>query len=323
MRLYAETGEWLFTGLSSMDIALPGYPKLYYEEGVAGIVTDFLYEDGYYSVVLNDLLLRDALALTEGVIRCRLVTDGLKTLETFFPRAYTGGGVGALMAPGTWEVRVPYWSIVQVDTYPDLVTTVRESTVYTSVPYEGGYCIQEGNALGRFLLPLLGVAWTPNANLSGWVGLFQVENVCTQGLIAIPWQFPDIAPPSLPPADPGQRIHLIYTNVILQVALGPCSDYWQGSRIEVSSGFGYSGTIPFSAVGMPAFHAEHAFGVQPVAMRGKRFVRQYVFQWERASFTYDTGEGAQRYLDQTAVLVQSPAIDFDQLKLLPLPEITE
>lgn len=325
LRLYAETGQWLFSGRSAMDATLPGYPSLYYEEGVPGVVTTFLYQDGYYNIVLNGPVLRDALGLTgdSESLRCSLVTEGDKTLQTFFPRVYAGVGAPLLITPGTWEVTIPYWSVMSEDTYPNLVTTVRTTTVHTSVPYESTYRILYGNAVGRFLLPFLGVAWTPNANLSGWIGQFQVENVCTGGDIAIPWQYPNIAPPSTLPSDPGQRIHLLYSNVILQVALGPCPDNWQGTAIPVSSDFGYGDVIPFCRVGSPAFHAEYPLGARPATPEGDVFIRQYAFQWDRYSFQYDTGEGAQHYPGQTATLVQSPAIDFEQFTVVPLPETTE
>ena len=323
IRLYAETGQLLFTGLTATTVDLPGYPDLYFEEGFPGILTMFVYTEGYYTIVLNGVILRNALGLIGGSLRYSLVTEGDRTLETFFPRVYAGAGSPLLITPGTWEVSIPFWSVTSVDTYPDLVTTVRTTTVYASVPYESTYSIIAGNSLGRFLFPFLGVEWTPNADLSGWLGLFQVDNVCTQGEIAIPWQYPNIHAPSTLPTDPGQRIYWVYANVVLQVALGPCSDTWFGTTIDVSSEFGYADVIPFSSMRSAGFQVEQPLGSQPVTEVGKTFVRSYTFQWERSSFQYDTGEEAQRYLGQTATLVQSPAIDFERLTLVPLPETTE
>lgn len=324
LRLYAATGAWLFSGFSLRDLLSPAYPNLAYEEGVPGLVTAFTYEDGYYSVVLSGPVLWDALGLTEATLRCALVTEGTHTLETFFPRIYEASGVGkTLMAPGTWEVTVPFWSVEQGDLYPNVLTTVRTTTVYSSIPYTCVYHVMDGNALGRFLLPYLGVVWTPNTDLSGWVGRFQVDNVCTQGLIAMPWQYPDITPPAALPTHSGQRVHGVYENVVLQVALGPCPDRWEGTRVNISSEFGYGDVIPFSNVEAPGFQAEFLLGDQPVSWEGAAFVRQYVFQWDQSVFQYDTGEGEHRYVGLTASLVQSPAIDFERLTATPLPEVTE
>lgn len=319
LSLYAETGEWLFSGFSAQDEN--GY--LSYEEGIPGVVSGFVFAEGYYSVRLNGLVIQDVLGFTAGPFRCSLVTDGMNTLQTYYPRQYGTGGNPTLIKPGYWQVTIPYWSVVSVDYYPNLITTVRTTTVYASIPYASVYRIQDGNALGRFLLPFLGVVWSPNANFSGWLGQFQVENVCTQGEIAIPWQYPSITPPPLLPTDAGQRIFMVYANVILQVALGPCSDVWPGTRIDISSEFGYDAVIPFSSVFAPGFQADFSLPAQPGSLWGEDSVRQYVFQWDRSTFQYDTGEGMQRYVGQTATLVQSPAVDFEQWIVVPLPEETE
>ena len=319
LSLYAETGEWLFSGFSAQD----GNGDLPYEEGIPALVSAFVFEEGYYSVSLNSLVIQDVLGFMGGPFRCSLMTDGVNTLKTYYPRQYGEGGSPTLIKPGYWSVIIPYWSVVRVDHYPNLITTVRRTTVYASIPYASVYRIQDGNALGRFLFPLLGVVWTPNADLSGWQGLFQVENVCTQGEIAVHWQYPNISPPSQCPTDAGERIFMVYANAILQVALGSCPDVWPGSRIDVSTGFGYEAVIPFSSVLSPGFQVDVSLPGQPGSLWGAESVRQYVFHWDRSTFHYDTGEGMQRYEGQTATLLQSPPLDFEQWIVVPLPEVTE
>ena len=322
LHLYAHTGAWLFSGLSVPDPTLSRYPSLHYEALTPDSVSAFAYRDGYYEVTLNGAVLKEALGIAPGALRCSLVTEGDNTLETRYPRVYTDVGTPHFVAPGTWEVTIPFWSVRTTDSYPSLVTTVRTTTVQSSVPYEATYRVTDGNAAGRFLLPWLGVVWRPNADLSGWLGQFQVENVCTGGEIAMPWQYPAIAPPSPLPRDPTQRIHILYANVVLQVALGPCPDGWAGSTLAVASSWGYEALIPFRSVHAPAFQAIDGLGRQEASLSDRTFVRYYAFQWERSTFQYDTGTEPSPRTNQTAVLVQSPAIDFEQLTFVPLPETT-
>lgn len=323
LSLYASTGDRLFEGWSALDNTLPGYPNLYYQEDFPGTVTGFFFKDGYYSIVFDGLALQAALQSVSSDIQCYLVTEGDDTLETLFPRYYTDPGSGQLIAPGVWDVSIPYFSVRHVDTYPVLSTTVRTTTIKSSVPFQPHYAIQGGNALGWFLLPVLGVVWTPNDNLSGWVGLFQVDNVCSQGLIHIPWQYPEIDPPSNLPTSPEDRSFLLYENVALKIALGVCPDHWGDSTVAVSSDFGYQAVIPFIPEGSPLFEANYGLGPRPQNMFGLSVNRTYQFQWDSTLFQYDTGEGEDRYLGQSAVLIQSPVLDFENFTIEPLPENTE
>ena len=198
--------------------------------------------------------------------------------------------------PVIWEttVAVEYKTIRR-----SIVTTTHRS----NIAHQATFNIFQGNAVGRFLLPLLGVVWTPNADLSGWVGMFQVENVCAQGTITIPWQYPDIDPPSDPPTDPGQRIFLVYANVILEIAIGTCPSFWEASSVDVYSDFGYNALFPYSISGS-GINETFDLGDQfPNSAEGQKYAVTYDFNWSRTTFSYATGEGSQRYTGLTATLI--------------------
>ena len=198
--------------------------------------------------------------------------------------------------PVIWEttVSVAYKTIRQ-----SIVTTTHRS----NIAYQATFNVSQGNAVGRFFLPFLGVVWTPKADLSDWIGAFQVDNVCAQGTITVPWQYPNIHSPSTLPTDPGQRIFWVYANVILEVAIGICPSFWEASSVDVYSDFGYNALFPYSSPG-DGINTTFNLGKQfPNSAIGQKYAVTYDFNWSRTSFLYDTGEGSQRYTGQTATLV--------------------
>lgn len=322
--LYAESGQLIFRGSSKAGAGVPGALTLSYEESVNGVVRQFSYQGGYYTIDLNSAVVQQTWGLPGGGLRCFLETAGELTLATLFPRVYAGVGSPIVITPGRWQVTVPYWSVSSHDTFPNITTTVRTTTVSSSVPYESIYRVLDGNALGYFSMPQLGVVWRPNANLSDWVGQPLVNNVCLLGRVHIPWQYPNITPPVGQPMDAGQRIHQLYQDVVLQVGLGGCPSYWQEMAVTISSNFGYSDVISFRTLNDPLFQAEYPLGRrEPAALMAQTFERTYHLQWDSSTFPYDTGEGTQYHVGQTATLVQSPVIECDQFTVVPLPETIE
>ncbi|MEO5341072.1 MAG: hypothetical protein H7837_11255 [Magnetococcus sp. MYC-9] len=320
LRLYAGGGAWLFTGdTAPIGGQLPTAP-LPREESVAGLVRTFTHRNGQYVVTFNP----ERLPLPPGGriqdFTCVLVTEGERTLKTAFPRGYLEGDAGAPLRPGLWQVTVPYWTVTTTERFPDRVTAERQTTVCASIPYQATFRIRDGNALGCFLFPNLGVVWRPNAQMNGWVGLLQIDNVCAQGNLTIPFQPIQGGSIAFPPTDPEQRIFRLHVDVPLLVALSLCPQGWSATAIEVHTDFGYHGTIPFCLAIGPSFHADHELGEQAPDLLGKRFIRRYRFQWDRDAFLYDTGEGEQRLLRQSATLMQSPPTGFEQWHPQPLAE---
>ena len=309
--LRTNAGQLIWSGFTT---------DLGYEEAAAGLVRRFDYQDGRFNLVLDRAKLRDALGLTGADVRFRFTTDGPQTLETHYPRIYAGNGTPSLVSPGTLDITVPYWQVSSDRYYPDLNTTVERILVGTSIPYEGRYRIQKGNALGRFNLPVLGVEWRPNDTLTGWIGWVNIDNICPLGAVAIPWQYPEIDPPEAIPTHADEREYRLHDNVVLDIALSQCPENWQATAIAVETDFGWSGEIPFALASATGLNVDHSLGSLPPDLSGRFFVRTYRFLWDRSQFQYDTGEFPNVQEGLTAVLVQSPAVGFESFVTTPLPE---
>ena len=312
IRLTTPEDEWVFTGFTD---------NLDYQEAVAGLVTAFGFQDGHYRLELDRTRIRDRFGLTGSAVRFLLTTDGVGTLETRYPRRYTGGEAGTAIGPGSREVTLPCWLVSTAITYPSAVATTLATTVRSSIPYGLAYGIENGNALGRFQLPVVGISWQPKADLSGWTGLLDVDDVCPQGSIVIPGQVvPGIVPPAQPPSGPEDRAYTLHYNGVLEVALSACPAAWSETAVSVGSSFGYDGVIPYSNAAQPPFAADFPLADQTPDISGRTFQRTYAFQWDAGAFQYDTGEWPDLHLDQTAVRIQSPAVGFDRFTVTPLPE---
>lgn len=313
--LYTEGGTWLFTGQSvAVGAALP------YTVAMAGLVKSFLYQDGYYAVVLNRTVWEALLGPVTGRPACRLVTEGVHTLTTRYPRGYLAEDLGTPILPGVWAVTLPFWSVTTTESYPDLVTTVQQTVVQSSIPYEATYRLYDVNTYAWFMMPVLGVVYAPNPMLTDWIGALQVDHLCDWGPMSIPWQVTGMVRPANPPTDPAERIYMTDYNIPLLIAMGPCAGKWPGTVIAVTTDFGCQESLSFSPRGAPKYSADYPLGAQAITLSGKLFTRQYQFQWDRNSFVYKTSEGALLYPPQTATLIQSPATFFESLLLQPLPE---
>lgn len=315
IHLYEAEGRWLFTGQSvAVGADLP------YEEAATGLIKGFFYQDGCYVVVFNRVIWKSLLGGVTASPACRLVTEGVNTLTTRYPRGYLAESVGTPILPGLWAVTLPFWSVTTTESHPALVTTVQQSRVRSSIPYEATYRLQHANTYARFLMPVLGVTYLPNETMTDWIGAVQVDHLCDWGAIIIPWQALDMARPATPPTDPAERIHMTGYNISLIIAMGACAGKWPGTAIEVTTDFGCQESLSFCPPGTSPFFADYPLGAQAINLSGKLFTRQYQFQWDRDSFVYKTSEGALVYPRQTATLIQSPLTVFDSLLLQPLPE---
>ncbi|MEO5362458.1 MAG: hypothetical protein H7838_02350 [Magnetococcus sp. DMHC-8] len=319
LHLYGAGGSiWLLT---AQTIANPTTATLPCQEARSGLVTAFAYREGCYHLTLNRDVLHTMPGNPEANGGFRLVTEGVRTLKTVFPRGYLAGDAGLPIPPGVWEVQVPFWSVTTATRYPDLVTTDQLTTVAASIPWRAAYRIRPTNAYGYFLLPVLGVTWRPDPTLSGWVGFLQVEDVCGQGGTVIPGQSPaGLLPPDWSPTDPGQQVFRLYHDIRLMMALSPCPGQWSGTAIACSTNFGHQATIPFCWPGTPDFHAEWPLEAQAANRQGQEFIRRYQWHWDRRAFAYATGEGETRAMRWTATLVQSPVTAFEQFLVEPLAE---
>ncbi len=305
-------GQWLFTGYGD---------TLDYQQAVDGLVDSFEFRAGCYRLELNRTMLKDAFGLTGSEIRLVLTTDGEGTLECRYPRVYADVGTVIPLSVGYHEITVPFWRLITETTHPTATSTRKTTTIRSSVPYSAVYAIDGGNALGRFQLPVLGVEWLPESDLSGWYRLFHVNGVCSQGSINIPPQHPPgIEPPTQPPGGADDRLYGLAYNVVLEVALSDCPGAWSATAIVVNTDFDFDTTIPYNNAAEPAFSILQDLGGQTPDLLGRSFQRTYEFQWDADGFDYDTGEWPNLHSDQRAVRIQSPATGFDRMTITPLPE---
>ncbi len=317
LKLYANSSELIFSGSSR-------YFKQY-ESDVPGLIRScsLHHYTGLFQITLDRGILSNEFGLS-GDIQLKLTTEGLTPEDKTFLTSHS-------VSQGMNDLKIPLWHVLEtIDIQNNGRAFVRNSHVWSSVPFSVDYKIENANSLGNFKLPVLGVVWTPNADLSGWIGLFQITNICSQGTIAIPWQFPEgVTQPAQPPSSPEDRIFTVYNNVMLRIALSECPSRWNETQIECLSNFGnIEFTIPYSGSGSELFNFEPELDDEPPCINKKVFQRIYSFNWDRSSFQYDTGESPSLFLNQTATLQNTwyaPALytDFETLSFTPLSEESE
>ena len=167
-----------------------------------------------------------------------------------------------------------------------------------------------------------------------WSGIMQIDGIRTPYEVTEgPWNYidyhgrncvvPQQSPSNVtwPPQQPSgldERIFQMFTNVPLLLAIGPEHDTLYrtipgsvGTKINISTNFGVACEIPYSDTA--TFRANYDLGQLPANMDGQEFIMTYAFQWDRQTFFYDTGEGAERTFSLTASLMQSPPTGYGQL----------
>jgi hypothetical protein len=315
--LSSPGGQLLFSG-QSRDFSTDN--SLDYSEEVAGLVDSFRFLSGYYVVELDQLLLETYYAMSSEGVRCYLKTAGTKSLETDYDRAYHPGATPVLIAPGSYEVTIPYWYLTSQDLHPTITKTERITTLYSSIPFRAALEIRDGQSLANFTLPILGIIWTPTADLSGWHGIFDIRDVCTGGTLTGPWQYPaNVNQPESKPTSLLERRYILYAEVTLMLSLSSCPGAWNAMSASLSSDFGFSCQLPYIPAGEELVDIDHPISDFAKNINGTAFSLTGEIFWNPDSFTYSTGE-APIYTNQTARLVESPAMVFDSLLFQPLPE---
>ena len=177
-----------------------------------------------------------------------------------------------------------------------------------------------GMALANFHLERLGVIWNADSDLSGWVGSFDMRNICQGGVTWAPWQHPvGLNPPPEKPENHADRRYIVYSDLILKISLSPCPGGWSEIKTSLSSNFGFNHIIPYLQPRTDLIDLSHQVGDSASNIEGKRFTLSGETIWNYDSFSYSTEEGT-IYENQIATLVQSPVLDFAILLFQPYPE---
>lgn len=311
LSLYSESAQWIFSGQSH---------TLSYSEGGEGVVVRFDYDAEYYQLTLHSDRLKACFGLDIHSLRCLLHTQGTDTLATVYNRITDTEGTPTPMAPGSYDLTLPFWRITPTQTHPTLRRTDKAITVQSSVPFRAELDLLEARPLGLFHLPLLGVLWKPTPDLLGWTGQIDVWDVCAEGSLFIPWQYPDaLYQPATLPTTLWDRQYVLEEDVILKIALSACPGRWQALSVVVTSDFGFSQALPYQWPGSGSVTLHHPLSDFAPSLAGKTFRLQAETDWDGSQFTYSTGESP-IHTGLTAALVESPALDFETFTFQPLPE---
>ncbi|MBF0180712.1 MAG: hypothetical protein HQM03_11885 [Magnetococcales bacterium] len=309
--------EWtlLFEGYSQAD------PDLLFASDIPDLVSGFGFHDQHYVITFSLTVVEEVLFRQRNDLFVYVRTDGSGTLETTHPRCYTDAREPFPIAPGRHEITIPFWDKVNTTGYAGLATTIKTSTLYSSVPFTAYYIIANANACGLFRFPVLVVEWSPNNAMTGWRHDFRFYPTCLGVGVYLPSQsLPGLTAPDHPPATPQDRLVSVLHDVEVEIALDSCLDQWSWTRIGVSTNFGYAATIHFAPDRYTLFDAEFPLpAVFEPNLFGQPFARTWRFLWNRTSFTYDTGVWPQMHANQVAQLAQSPRT-YDAIHLLPAPE---
>ncbi|MBF0445042.1 MAG: hypothetical protein HQL68_05590 [Magnetococcales bacterium] len=312
LTMESQTMELLFQGETQQTLS--------YSEGVTGLVKSYRYENGFYLVELDPLIMENSYSMTQKNMVCYLTTNGAETLTTTYNRAYHTEAPSTLIKPGSYTITVPYWRKTSVSTQISFDTLQKTTTIYSSVPYRAEFAFVDGQALGYFTFEVLGIVWRPTSDLLAWHGLYDIRDVCPTGTVYAPWQYPPgVNQPTQTPSSIYDRIYEIHNDVILKVSLSPCTDMWSEISVDFNSDFGFSKQIGYISPQSELVNLNHPISDFAKKMDGKSFTLTSQIQWNQASFSYSTGENP-IYSNQTATLLASPAVDFDSLSFQPLPE---
>ncbi len=294
--------------------------NLDYEEEETGLVASLTYELGYYRLNLDMAKIQEFTGLTREDFQCVMVTRGDKTLETFHDRSYLPEIAATLLKPGCHHITVPYWYTAAENTYPSLKRTDKQTTHQSSIPFKTSLKLWEVQGLANFQMERLGVAWNPTPELTGWVGSFDIRDVCTGGTVSGPWQLPvGVEPPAEIPTSHMERRYVVYEQVTVKLAVSACPGGWNQMDLSIGTDVGFSHYLPYQPPGADPVDISHNLGDFGKNMAGKSFTMSGELVWNGGDFTYSTGENP-IYANQTATLVQSPALDFDLFAFEPLAE---
>ena len=305
----------LFEGIST---------NMTFDEAVPKLVNEFSFDDGVYLVRFDHGVMLDTFGVKYKDFKFHLETLGDKTLPNVHPRFYMEGCQPAqLIFKRYTEVKLPYFHPIKELNQFGLDTLQYLATMYSSVPFIAKLDIVDGQALGNFMFPMLGIVWRPSKDLLGWEGSYDIREVCGLGTIIAPWQFPaGVIPPTPPPSDIYDRIYIVHTEVILKISLSHCPERWRQIAVDLSSDFDFSQRINYIIPGGDLVNINfpinngNAFAQN---IGGKSFLLEGYLDWDQSSFTYKTGEWPV-LPTQTATQVGSPSLDFARISFKPLPE---
>jgi hypothetical protein len=128
------------------------------------------------------LHLKEFTGLSWEEFECVMLTRGSKTLETVYDRDYDPNAAPTKIKSGLHNITIPYWNQVVEYDYPTLTKTNWHTTIYSSIPFKTSLGLMGGMALANFHLERLGVIWNADSDLSGWVGSFDMRNICQGGV---------------------------------------------------------------------------------------------------------------------------------------------
>jgi hypothetical protein len=240
LTLTSPTDEPIFTGQSQTQ---------QYIELIEGLITHFSYQSGYYHLELDQELLEEFYHMGGSDMRCYLTTKGAKTLETTHSRAYHPEASPSLLAPGSYEVTVPYWHETTQTLYPTPTTSQKRTIFTSSVPYRAYFELLEALPLATFNFPILGIIWIPTPDLMSWSGIFDIREVCVGGTLIAPNQYPEgISQPAQPPSSHSERRYVLYYDILLKISLSPCPGEWSEISASLDSDFGFSCQLPYIRV---------------------------------------------------------------------------
>ncbi|MBF0212194.1 MAG: hypothetical protein HQM00_01375 [Magnetococcales bacterium] len=316
IRLFDTQWEFLCEANSWAD------PVLTYTEATPGLIARFTYQAPYYILTFSMPVVREFLQRHRNDFQVYLVTEGGRSLETLYPRRYAEEGDPVAISPGHYDLSIPFWELTTTPIHPDLNTTIQETLLRTSIPYTAHYEIANGNALARFRFPILAVLWSPNASLTGWTYDLHFTAQCPGLETFVPKQSIDgLTPPDDPPLSHNEEVRKLYTNLILTLGLGACSNLWNGLRLQVSTDFGFETTIPFIPANSGGKEVVFPIpGIHPPNLFGDTYSRTHRLIWETNHFLYHTGFWPNIHQDQAATLVQSPVTQYETLQLQPQAE---
>ncbi|MBF0165065.1 MAG: hypothetical protein HQM01_11285 [Magnetococcales bacterium] len=324
------TPEWLVMRLYSSNwefvCSLGGYadPELACYAAVPGLVIGCSFEEPYYTIAFNEAMLTELVGQQRSWLRLYLVTSGFRTLETTYPRRYLSdqGPDPFPLPPGRHTIQLPFWDVIDETGYPNPFLTVRRSTIYSSIPYSVEYSIAGARASARFRLPILIVVWTPTYGLHSWTYDLKLIIGYEVGTWFIPHQYIDnLTPPATPPASSSDKRVMIYHDLVLTIGVDESLPSWHAMRLEITTSFGYSATIPY-ATGTPGGFSDTVPipGVRSPNLLGDAFERSCQLVWDVSQISYATASWPLNYPNEVATLVEGPNTRFEDIYFFPQPE---
>ncbi|GAB0055797.1 hypothetical protein SIID45300_00094 [Candidatus Magnetaquicoccaceae bacterium FCR-1] len=322
------TPEWLVMQLYSSDWAfvcsLSAYadPELGWYAPVPGLVIGCEYEEPYYTIAFNEALLTELVGQERSWLRLYLVTTGLRTLETTYPRLYVSDQGDPLpLPPGRHTVQIPFFDVIDTTTYPDPFHTIRRSTIYSSVPYSVEHIISGAVPSARFRLPILIVVWTPTYRLLSWT----YDLKLTIGYSGTHWFMPhqyidNLTPPATLPTSDSDKQVITYHDLVLTIGIG-ASSVWNAMRLEITTSFGYTATIPYSTSEVTGFSNTYTLpDIRAANLLGDTYERSCQLIWNVDQVPYGTTYWPLSHPSEIATLVEGPNTRFEDILFFPQPE---